>query len=233
MCRRRSDLGAATVETALVLPILLFVMFGIMELGGAMKSYSATAAAVRAGDRAASVAGADPMTDSVVLARVAQELGSDQSQAELVVIWHAVSPSDPLPAGCVPSAPLTANTTSVGVSDSGTDALGACNVYVRPSGTGSAFAMADGTATQPAAYYFGCQGASDPAANHKLDCNWPGQNRRAVQSPRNATGTPKPTDFVGVYIRFLHSYYTTFLGSTLTITDQGISLIEPQGYDTS
>jgi hypothetical protein len=232
MRRSRRDRGAATVETALVLPMLLFVMFGIMELGGALKSYSATAGAVRAGGRAASVEGADPMTDSVVLARVAQELGSDQSQAELVVIWHAVSSSDPVPAGCLPST-LTANTTSVGVSDSGTDALGACNVYVRPSVTGGAFAMAGGTASQPAAYYFGCQGASDPAANHKLDCNWPGQNRRALQSPRNTAGTPLPTDFVGVYIRLIHSYYTTFLGSTLTITDRGISLIEPQGYDTS
>jgi hypothetical protein len=233
MRRCRRDRGAATAETALILPILVFVMFGIMELGGALKSYSATAGAVRAGGRTASVQGADPMTDSVVLARVAQELGSDQGEAELIVIWHATGAGDPVPAGCVPGAPLTANSSSVGVSDSGTDALGACNVYVRPSDTGAAFAMANGAATQPAAYYFGCQGAADPAANHKLDCNWPGKNRRALQSPRTTTGTPHPTDFVGVYIRTIHAYYTTFLGSTLTITDRGISLIEPQGYDTS
>ena len=143
------------------------------------------------------------------------------------------APGDPVPAGCLPSAPLTANTSSVGVTDSGTDAVGACNVYVKPAGTGGAFAMADGTAAQPAAYYFGCQGAADPAASHKLDCKWPGKNRRALPSPRSTTGTPKPTDFVGVYIRLIHPYYTTILGSSLTITDRGISLIEPQGYDTS
>jgi hypothetical protein len=93
--------------------------------------------------------------------------------------------------------------------------------------------MAGGTATQPAAYYFGCQGATDPAANQKVDCNWPGRNRRALTSARTTTGTPRPTDFVGVYIRVAHAYYTTMFGSTLTITDRGISLIEPQGYDTS
>jgi len=233
MGRARADRGAVTVETALVLPILLFVMFGIMEIGGSLKSYSATAGAVRSAGRVATVAGADPMTDALVLASVAQELGTDRSSAQLVVIWHATGASDPVPAGCLPSQPFTANTSSVGVSDGGTDALGACNVYVLPPGASGAFAMAEGSATQPASYYFGCQGASDPAAAHKLDCNWPGKNRRAVTSPRTTAGTPDPTDFVGVYVRVLHSYYTTMFGSTLTITDRGISLIEPQGYDTS
>jgi hypothetical protein len=221
-----------TVESALVLPILLFVMFGIMEIGGSLKAYSATAGAVRGGGRVAAVAGADPMTDGMVLSRVAQELGTG-IQVDLVVIWHATGTAGSVPAACLPSSTSTPNASSVGVSDGGTDAVGACNVYVLPSGTGGALAMAGGTATQPASYYFGCQGASDPAAAHKLDCNWPGKDRRAVTTPRNTTATPRPTDFVGVYLRVKHSYYTTMFGSTLTITDRGISLIEPQGYDVS
>jgi hypothetical protein len=231
--RLRTDRGAVTVEAVLVLPILLFVMFGIIEIGGSLKSYSATAGAVRSGGRIAAVAGADPMTDSLVLTRIAQELGTDKALAELVVIWHATGPGDPVPAGCLPSAPLSSNLSSVGVTDGGTDAVGACNVYILPAATGAAFAMAGGTATHPADYYFGCQGSADPVAAQKLDCRWPGKNRRALTSPRTSTATPRSTDFVGVYVRVLHSYYTTMFGSTLTITDQGINLIEPQGYDTS
>jgi hypothetical protein len=228
-----TDRGALTVEAAFVLPILLFVMFGIMEFGGSLKTYSATAGAVRSGGRVAAVAGSDPMVDGLVLTRIAQELGTDKSFAELVVIWHATGPGDPVPAGCLPSGPYTPNMTSVGVTDGGTDALGACNVYIAPAGAGGAFAMAGGTATQPASYYFGCQGSADPAFGQKVDCKWPGKNRRVLTSPRNTTAVPRSTDFVGVYVRVNHSYYTTMFGSTLTITDRGISLIEPQGYDTS
>jgi hypothetical protein len=232
MNRGCADRGAALLETAVVLPILLFVLFGIMEIGGSLKTYSATAGAVHAAGRVAAIAGADPMSDSSALTRVVQEV-SGEGLVELVVVWHASGPSDPVPPACVPSPPFTVSTSSTGVSDSGTDAVGACNVYVLPAATGGAFAMAGGTAPHPASYYFGCQGASDPAAGTKVDCKWPGKNRRAVTSPRNTTGTPHPTDFVGVYLRVRHSYYTTMFGSTLTITDRAISLIEPQGYDTS
>jgi hypothetical protein len=230
---RRGDSGAATIEAAFVLPILLFVMFGIMELGGSLKSYSSTAGAVRAAGRAASVAGADPMADSLILAGIAKDVGVGNGQVELVVIWHAAGRADPVPAACLPAAPFTVNASSRGASDSGVDAVGACNVYILPGGTGGAFAKARGSAAQPASYYFGCQGISDPAAAHKLDCNWPGKDRRVLTSPRTTTSSPRSSDFLGVYIRVRHSYYTSILGSTLTITDRGISLLEPQGYDFS
>jgi hypothetical protein len=90
--------------------------------------------------------------------------------------------------------------------------------------------MVEEQAVQPATYYFGCEGLSDPAAAHKLDCSWPGKNRRVLTSPRGSA-TPHASDFLGVYIRVNHTYYTSMLGSTLTITDQGINLIEPEGYD--
>jgi hypothetical protein len=230
MARRPSDRGAAAIETAFVLPILLFVLFAIMEIGGSLLSYSGTASAVRAAGRTASLAGSDPVADKLILNRVAQEIGAGGGAVELVVIWHAARAGDSVPPACVPATPFTRNVTSVGVSDGGTDAVGACNVYVLPAAAGGAFAMADGRAAQPADYYFGCQGLTDPAAATKMDCNWPGKNRRVLTSSRGAV-TPHSSDFVGVYIRVSHSYYTTIFGSTLTITDQGISLIEPQGYE--
>ena len=146
----------------------------------------------------------------------------------MLIIWHATGPGDTVPAACISAAgaATTPNTTSLG--QTGTKA---CNVYVRPAATGGAFQMAKGLAAQPASYYFGCTGPSDPAAGHKLDCNWAPKDRKVKISPR---GTPviKP-DYVGVYIRAQHSYITGVLGNTLTVTDSGITLLEPDSYGTT
>jgi hypothetical protein len=225
----RADAGAVTVETAIVLPILIMVIFGIIEIGGALKSYSAVAAAVRAGGRTATVQGSDPLSDAVILERMATELGPDAREIEYVVIWLPEDSDDTVPAGCLPAAPYTANTASLGVTDGGTGAVGACNVYEDPDATNGAFDKATGDAPEDVSYYFGCEGAADPDAATMLDCNWPGKNRRVLTAPRGAT--PNPTDFVGIYVRARHDYYTSFFGNALTLTDQSISLIEPQGYD--
>ncbi len=52
--RRRGERGAAAVEFALVLPLLLTFMLGTIELGLFMKDYVAMSSSVRAGARAAS-----------------------------------------------------------------------------------------------------------------------------------------------------------------------------------
>ncbi len=62
-----SDRGAVIVEAAFILPILFLLIFGMIEIGGALKSYSSAANAVRAGGRMASVAGNDAMADQLIL----------------------------------------------------------------------------------------------------------------------------------------------------------------------
>lgn len=223
------DRGATLLEATLVVPILFLIIFGIMEVGGAIKSKSSAANAVRAGGRIASVAGNSVLADQVTLERAAKEAaGLSRGEIEYIAIWHATGPDDSLPPGCV-SASSTPNTTSEGVSDGGSDAMGACNVYSRPDAAGGAFDMATGRADQPIDYYFGCTGRSDPEAGHKVDCNWPGNNRQVLRSPRGETPVVNP-DYVGVHIQATHTYYTGVLGSTLAIAEDGINLLEPQGY---
>ncbi len=48
---RRRDRGAAAVEFALVMPVLVMIMFGIMEFGYAFYIQSSVAAAARVGER--------------------------------------------------------------------------------------------------------------------------------------------------------------------------------------
>jgi hypothetical protein len=225
--------GAALVEAAFVAPIFLLIVFGVFEFSGMIGSYNGSSHTIRAGARVLSAAANDPMADQMALRRMAVEsAGLGEDEIDLIVVWHANSTSESVPNGCVPSSNASVNTSSVGVSDGGTDALGACNVYIRPGAPGGAFDMASGEAASPASYYFGCTGASDPLRSHKVDCRWPALNRKAVTTPRGVTPTQTP-DLIGVYIKATHQNVTGFFGESLTITDKTVSQLEPQTYKLS
>lgn len=226
---RGGERGAVIVEAALILPVFFLLVFGILEIGGVLKSYSSVANGVRAGGRMASVAGNDAMADQMILERLEREVaGVGNGEIEYVVVWHATGTGTQPPAECLRTVPAGPNTTSQGRTV--TASPGSCNIYFLPTAPGGAFDMAAGRAAQPPDYYFGCSSAT-PAGerSHKLDCFWPGKDRKVTNSPRGATPVQRP-DFVGVYVRAEHTYYTGVLGTSLTITDAGINLIEPQGY---
>jgi hypothetical protein len=229
--RPSRDRGSLVVESAFVTPVVLLLLLGMIEVGSLLKSHSSTANAVRSAGRVASVAAADPMSDQRVLARMAQEIvGIGGQDVDFVVIWHATGPGDDVPPACIPETHEFPNTSSLGVSDGGFDAIGACNVYLRPDLAGGAFDMATGEAPNPPAYYFGCEGAADPDAGHKVDCRWPGKARRAVTTPRSTSGPVVPPDFVGVHVQVDHQMTTGLIMDAVTIKDASINLIEPQGY---
>ena len=117
----------------------------------------------------------------------------------------------------------------MGVSDLGLDTVGACNVYQRPALPGGAFDMAEGAAAHPASWYFGCQGSTDPAAAHKVDCKWPGQNRRENTTSRDAVPLVAP-DLVGVWIELYHPFPVRLPLSGITLHQTTVALIEPREY---
>ena len=82
---------------------------------------------------------------------------------------------------------------------------GVCNVYE----------PADFDATKAR---FGCQTGED------LDEYWCPSGRKTAQTA--ASGGPP--DYIGVYVKVIHQYYTGFFGSTVTLTDQAIIQIEPR-----
>jgi hypothetical protein len=215
------------VEAALILPLLFLLLFGVIEIGGVLKSYSSAANAVRSGGRAASVAGNDALADQYTMARMAQEAaGITKGEIEFVVIWHAAGPGESVPPACVSAAgsATTPNTASLGQTGAK-----ACNVYVRPDAPGGAFALAKGQGAQPPTFYFGCTGLADPLASQKLDCNWSPKDRNVAISPRGTSPSSivLTPDHLGVYIQAEHDYITGVLGSTLTITDSALTPVEP------
>ena len=64
--RPREDRGAAAVEFALVVPILLVVLFGIIDFGFAINRYAIVNNAAREGVRAASLSASKSEVDKVV-----------------------------------------------------------------------------------------------------------------------------------------------------------------------
>jgi hypothetical protein len=228
--RLRAETGSTVLEALFVLPVTLYLVLGAFGMVGLLRDHATVADAVRRGGRTAAVAGADPSADQLALAEiaaVADDLGA--AAVESVVIWHAAGPGEEPPAACGLSGSAP-NTTSLGVSDRGTDAVGACNVYLHPDGPGGAFAMATGRAAQPASWYFGCEGDHDPAAAHKVDCRWPPRDRRSATTSRGAAA-PLPPDLVGLRLVVAHRLTTVAPGTTIHLSDEVINLIEPTRYE--
>jgi hypothetical protein len=205
----------------------MFLIFGVIEVGHLMSTYSAAANAVRAGGRMAAVQGSTATADQATLVRIAQESTAIRDgEIRYIIIWEADGPEDTLPANCRSAADTlgAANTSSQGVA-------GVCNIYAYPAASGGAFDMANGEATNPdPMFYFGCTSASE--ASTKLDCNWQPQDRETVISARNAPVRVLP-DYVGIYIRVEYRYLTGLLGTTRTITDNSITLLEPDNFGVS
>ena len=110
---RRGERGAALVEAAIVTPLLLMLVFGIIEFGFAFKDTLTLANGSRSGARVASAAGTDPSADWFVLQAVKGATGSLANVNEIVV-FKATGPNGVVPASCA----------------SGTPSGGSCNVYM-------------------------------------------------------------------------------------------------------
>ena len=205
---RRADgeRGSVIVEAALVFPLMIFILFGIIEFGFIFKDTLTLNAMTSAGARTGAVAGnaVNPSTDYQVLSAVRAAATSLNSQIEGVVIFKASGNSDALPLGC---GPVGGALPTVGVP-------GVCNVY-----SATEFGDIQSTWAEQEAQYpnsFGCTAGS-------WDAQWC-PSSRVVSETGNAGAGP---DYVGVYIMARHQTLTGFFPS-MTLTDTVIQRIEPQ-----
>ncbi len=145
------------------------------------------------------------------------------------MIWHASGPgtvsASRLPAGH-PGQPQHHLRRAHGARRNGHRATSTSGRR-RPTG---AFDMAAGKAVQPATYYFGCTGRSDLEAPHKVDCNWPGHEPQDRDLTPRASPRCRPPTSSASTSRPATATSPGSSGATLTITDRGINLLEPQGY---
>ncbi len=89
--RRRNQEGQALIEFALVLPLLLVLVMGIIQFGIVFNNYITLTDAVRVGSRQAAVSRTHPDPESVVVDRV-QRSAHSLKVADLDI---SVTPYDP------------------------------------------------------------------------------------------------------------------------------------------
>jgi Flp pilus assembly protein TadG len=87
--RTRNDQGQTMVEFVLVLPILLVVLFGIVQFGITFKDYVALTDAVRTGARTAAVSrfSATPSADTIARVKGASDLNGSKLSVTVTSTW--------------------------------------------------------------------------------------------------------------------------------------------------
>lgn len=90
---RRPESGQAAAEFAMVLPILMIVIFGIVEFGMAFWNYQQVSAAASEGARRAAVSRTNASHDSIVInaAKNATKLDSSKVNVSISSTWSAGS----------------------------------------------------------------------------------------------------------------------------------------------
>ena len=87
--RTRDDNDQTMVEFILVLPVLLIVLFGIVQFGITFKDYVTLTDAVRAGARTAAVSrnSADPTADTIARVKSASDLTTASVAVTVTSTW--------------------------------------------------------------------------------------------------------------------------------------------------
>lgn len=104
--RSERSRGAAALELALVVPIILGFVFGILEAGYLVFAHETIANAGEDSARVASVAGRVPDADWQTLQRISlRTTGLRRASLERVVIYRAAGPAEAPPASCTAGSP--------------------------------------------------------------------------------------------------------------------------------
>ena len=95
--RKDNEKGASLVEMAIVMPVLLMIFLGIMELGVAFRDILGASQAAREGTRIAAFAGNDVDADCYVIEGLSGYLATSIDKLERVEIYHANAAGQQIP----------------------------------------------------------------------------------------------------------------------------------------
>jgi hypothetical protein len=211
--RPRDERGAVVVETALIAPLLFFIIFMIIETGPLFLLWSSDKHAAQEGARMATVAGQTSTADYNILKAMAAPLAAVGNRLDYVIVFRAKDLYDKVPPECI-----TAANDAIAANTPATKAVG----YFRRADSGLtmttndttqlALAGFDWTKMRPAVacnvYRFSQLGMAEGFFQYSatgsplsLDRFWPA-------TKRNDTIAVKQ-DYAGVYVQ---SRYTSMTG---------------------
>jgi hypothetical protein len=195
---RRGDAGATLVEFAVAVPVLVWLVLGVLELGLAWRDSSSVANAVRSGARVGAADGRTRLADYDVLQSVRAALAEIRGvDVERVVVFRSTTPDGAVPSTC----------TTIALSPTGTGVNGVCNVY------------GPGDLSRPAADFSGVAGTT--CAPTSVDRFWCPLGRDTDE----VGGGP---DYLGVWASVRYHAVTTLFPGGLRIRDRTVMRLEPQ-----
>jgi hypothetical protein len=222
--RGRGSRGATLVESAILTPVFLLFVFGILEFGLIYRDYLSVADASAVGARIGSIVGPglaavqisdgtptgtttiDGNGDFAAMMAVREDLAAIPIEwIDRIVIFEGkqpsqqVSPLDQVPSVCRTQTPLPSNAPG-------------CNIY-EPR---DAFEHLEGNVDATDLAYFSCPapGGSEPA------CGWDPNDRQ--NGP-----TTDVIDYFGVYVKISRPYLTGIFGDDFTIEQAHVLRLEP------
>lgn len=205
--RGRSERGAALVELAMVVPILLLLSLGTFDLGMAWRTDIAVSNAARAAARVPASLGAADTADFAGLVALGTALGPQiTGEVERVVIFKANGSTGKVPSTCLTASALT----------SGGNSAGVCNVYSK----GELQYALDHPNSPPTGYTGVCPGS-------RRDRFWCAPGRAHTQV-LGGTGL----DYVGVHVVLQHTTATRMFAQHFTLADTAVMRIEPGAGNT-
>jgi Flp pilus assembly protein TadG len=208
--RRARERGAVAVEAALVTPILVILLLGIIEFAFIMRDFTAVSSVVRVGARIASAnAGSGPGSScdpapctpanapnfAAMAAGAIQQAGTamPKDQIDYIMVYQANAKGFPAPSGTV-SASIPANTATARPPDNG---------------------------TTPCAAFANC------VAYRWVDSQDAFRYTSGSWDSKSVNACPTTAYNVGVWMHATHKNITTFFGSTKGLSDHTVMKFEP------
>jgi Flp pilus assembly protein TadG len=197
--RRAGERGAAMVEMALVLPVLILLVMGVLEFGLAWRASLTVSNALRSATRTAANTGEDRLADYNALTALNSAMAGIDNATILRVIIYEAPANGTVPASCLTAAATAAR----GVNN-------LCNVYTTADLAGLA------TTTN-----FG--GTAVTCVATAWDDKWCPPTEREANP--GATGG---ADYLGIYVEVDYDFSTGLFGDGITIEDRTIMRLEPK-----
>lgn len=98
--RSDSESGAVLVELAILVPVLILLVLGMLEMGLAWRDSGTVTQATRQGARVVANFGDDADADLQALVSVMTVMASEAGRVEYIIIYDASAAGGEVPAGC-------------------------------------------------------------------------------------------------------------------------------------
>jgi len=202
--RLRGDSGAVLVEAAMVTPLFMVLIFGVVEFGGAFRDYLTVSNAVSQGARMTAIQANGATADWTIVQAIKKATSAmPQSQINRIVIFKATGASSVVPAIC--------KTSVTGYATVGSE----CNVFL-PSDIA--------LATTPSTWLCPIDATHPASQGSNPIAFWCSTARKVNLS----VATGGPPSYVGIYVEATHPWITGLFGNSLTLSDTSITQLEPQ-----